>query len=136
MSADIPIEQNEDLLNDFFSESDEHLTQIRQGLAQLENSIGKAQAEQSVVEGLFRAFHSLKGISAIVGLRSVEELAHGTEDFLRELRKGRRGLNRKGIDLLMSATQGIERSVLAFRSKQTLPNHARLIGEIRGGESS
>ena len=59
-----------ELLDDFFTECDEHLAHIRESLVLLEPSIGKAQADRTVVEALFRNFHSFKGISAIVGLRA------------------------------------------------------------------
>ena len=60
-------------LADYFAECDEHLTHIRQVLVLLEPSVGKAQANLAAMQDLFRDFHSLKGISAIVGLRAAEE---------------------------------------------------------------
>lgn len=118
------------MLNDFFAECDEHLTHIRQDLILLEPSIGKAQVELAVVQDLFRGFHSLKGISAIVGLRAAESLAHGTEDYLRELSRSKISLSSHGLDLLMSSAQKLEQIVNAFRTGQAIPDSASLLEQL------
>ena len=50
-----------------------------------------------MVNDLFRNFHSFKGISAI-WLRTAEELAHATEDYLRELTRGSITLSAHGLN--------------------------------------
>ena len=124
-------EFSSELLDDFFTECDEHLTQIRQALLLLDPSIGKAQPDSVVIEELFRNFHSFKGISAIVGLRASEELAHATEDYLRELTRGKLTLTDEGSELLMSAAQRLEQIVVAFRSKKPLPPHLSLVKKFQ-----
>ena len=130
MSNDFSPELQRELLDDFFSECDEHLTQIRQYLVKLEGSVGKAQPEVAVVEALFRNFHSFKGISAIVGLREAEQLAHATEDYLRELTRGKIILRSDTLELLMQATQRLEQVVVAFRGKATIPEVTSLLDEL------
>src|SRR5690349_3006471 len=88
MSADFSPELRAELLDDFYSEADEHLNAIRDALVTLESSVGRAQINHTVIEKLFRSFHSFKGISAIVGLKPAESLAHVTEDYLRDLSRG------------------------------------------------
>ena len=131
MNPDFSPELQRELLDDFFTECDEHLANIRQSLVLLEPSIGKAQADQTVVEALFRNFHSFKGISAIVGLRAAEELAHATEDYLREVTRGSVTLSEQGVELLMLATQRLEQIVGAFRSKQPFPVTEELVTDLR-----
>src|SRR6187551_2427220 len=102
MSADFPPELRAELLNDFYSEAEDHLNAIRDALVALEQSVGRAQIDINVIERLFRSFHSFKGISAIVGLKPAEALAHGGEDYLRDLSRGTTTLSDNGVDLLMS----------------------------------
>lgn len=131
MSPDVSPELQRELLDDFFTECDEHLAHIRQSLVLLEPSIGKAQADRTVIDALFRNFHSFKGISAIVGLRVAEELAHATEDYLREITRGSITLSAHGVDLLMLATQRLEQIASAFRSQLPFPSTDSLVEDLR-----
>lgn len=118
------------MLNDFYVECDEHLENIREALTLLEQSVGKAQPDQAVVEELFRNFHSFKGISAIVELRSAEELAHAAEELLRELSRGRVTLSLPSLELLMATARMLEQIVLAFRSGKPGPDHSPLVSSL------
>jgi len=119
------------LLDDFFAEADEHLIGIRQGLLRLEASIGKAEPDMQVVKDLFQNFHSFKGISALVGLKPAEAVAHKTEDFLRLMRDGKAQATGKGLDLLAVATQKLEQVVAAFRSQKPLPGYESLLADLQ-----
>ena len=130
MSADFSPELRAELLNDFYSESDEHLSAIRDSLVALESSVGRAQIDGTVIEKLFRSFHSFKGISAIVGLKSAETLAHVAEDYLRDLSRGTRTLSGDGVDLLMSATHRLEQIVRAHRENSTLPEIESILNPL------
>jgi two-component system, chemotaxis family, sensor kinase CheA len=130
LSSEYSAEFRNSLLDDFFTEGDEHLTNIRQLLVVLEKSIGRPQPNE-VVEDLFRNFHSLKGISAIVGLRAAEELAHVTEDFLREIGKENGTLSREGIDVLMSSTQRLEQILVAFRTGANIPSYESVLEQVK-----
>lgn len=129
-SGVIPAIQPE-LLDDFYTECDEHLTHIREGLILLEPSIGKAQANLGIVQNLFRDFHSLKGISAIVGLQAAEELSHATEDYLRELTRAQLTLTAEGLELLMTTAHRLEQIVGCFRGQESLPETASLLAAFQ-----
>ncbi len=119
------------LLDDFFAEADEHLVGIRQGLLRLEASVDKAEPDNKIVKDLFQEFHSFKGISAIVGLRPAEAVAHATEDFLRLMRDGKAQLTDKGLEVLTAATHKLEQVVAAFRSQKPLPGYESLLADLR-----
>jgi two-component system, chemotaxis family, sensor kinase CheA len=110
-----------ELLDDFYAECEEHLNAIRQSLVALEQGPEKARAS-SLIEHLFRSFHSLKGIAAMAGVGPAEQLTHRTEDYLRELLRGTVRLTPEGVDLLANALQGVEQSIAAFRQGQPLPD--------------
>ncbi|HWD93872.1 MAG TPA: chemotaxis protein CheA [Verrucomicrobiae bacterium] len=118
-------------LDDFFAEADEHLVQIRRELLLLESSIGKAESDVKVVKELFQCFHSFKGISAIVGLKSAELIAHAAEDFLRLLRDRKAQLTENGLEILTVATQKLEQTVAAFRSRKPLPGFESLLADLK-----
>lgn len=131
MSVETPAGLDSHLLDDFFGEADEHLSGIRRDLLQFEASVGKAQPDAKIVEELFGEFHSLKGISAIVGLAAAETVAHATEDYLRLMRDGKAQLSAKGLEALTTATQKLEQIVAAFRSHQPLPGYESVLAELR-----
>jgi len=74
-------------LDDYYAECDEHLVLIRRSLGGMENEVGAPTIDRAVLDNLFRSFHTLKGISGMVGLSAAEQLAHHLESYLRELRE-------------------------------------------------
>lgn len=130
MSNDLPPELRAELLNDFYSEADEHLSAIRDGVLALEASLGGTRIDAPTLEKLFRSFHSFKGISAIVGLREAETLAHGCEDYLRDLSRQNATITREGLDVLMAAAHALEQIVGAHREQQPLPGIAALLAQL------
>jgi len=65
-------------MDDYFAEAEEHMLAVRRGLLAVEDALG-SDPPPGVLEELFRSFHSLKGISAMVELREAELLAHHME---------------------------------------------------------
>ena len=74
-------------MDDYFAEADEHLVAVRRSLLSLEGALD-SNPPPAPLEELFRSFHSLKGISAMVELREAELLAHHMESCLRGVRRG------------------------------------------------
>ena len=131
MSEQTPSGLRAELLDDFFAEADEHLLGVRQGLADLEASVDKAQADPQIVESLFRNFHSFKGISGIVGLAPAEAVAHAAEDYLRLMRGGKAQLTSKGLEVLMAAARKLEQVVAAFRQEKPMPGYESLLADLK-----
>lgn len=122
---------SQELLDDFFSEADQHLLSIRQALLALETSGSAGNYDPKIIEGLFLDFHSFKGISAIVGLEPAESLAHASEDLLRLMRSGKVQSNDKLLNALNGATHKLEQIVAAFREKKPLPGYESELNEIK-----
>ena len=87
-------------LDDYFAECDEHLAGATRALLALEASLGTTGTDRALIDELFRDFHSLKGISAMVELRPAEQLAHHLEDYLGAIRDREVTLTAAGIDVL------------------------------------
>jgi len=130
MNSDFSPELQSELMDDFYAEADEYFTNIRAQLAALESSLKAGSFDRAALESLFRSMHSLKGISAIVVLRDVEQLAHAAEDFLRQLSKGFRSLNDEGLQVLMDATKRLEQIVTAHRLKKNPAEISSLVREL------
>src|SRR5689334_4966245 len=90
-----------DFLDDYFAESDEHLTAVRRILLDLEPGSGVAGISPAKLEELFRSFHSLKGLAGMVHLRPAELMSHHLESYLRRLRDADGVLTAAGVDALI-----------------------------------
>jgi len=110
-----------EFLDDYFAECEEHLVTIRRGLLALESFVDKPRVDQSLLEELFRAFHSLKGMSGMVGVRSAEQLAHQVESYMRLLRTGKTALSAAALDTLVEATKLLEQIIAARRHNKPEP---------------
>ena len=93
------------LLETFYEEADEHLASFEQGLLELE----AVPDDREVIARVFRAAHSIKGGSGIVGLNDVAHFTHALESVLDRLRNGSivyesrlAGLLLRSLDMLKS----------------------------------
>ncbi len=118
----------DDLFADYLVECDEHLTGARSLLLSLETNPGGARREQ--LDGLFRNFHTLKGLSGIAGVPAAEQLAHHLEEYLGEVRKGTAILTADGINVLVDGVKLLEAVIGAHRDGQTSAEIAPLIARV------
>jgi two-component system, chemotaxis family, sensor kinase CheA len=91
----------------FLSESREHVSAVNHLLLALERDPHSREA----VEGLFRAVHTVKGMSATMGYRAVADLAHEMENLLDGLQRGRTLAHPELVDALFSAADALERAI-------------------------
>ena len=91
----------------FLTESREHLSAINTALLALERADDPAEP----VGALFRAVHTLKGMSATLGYTAVATLAHEMESLLDHVRRGERHVSAETVDLLLAGADALEASV-------------------------
>jgi len=91
----------------FVTESREHLSALNESLLELERSPTAAEP----VGAIFRAVHTVKGMSATMGYRAVSELAHEMESVLDHVRKGTLAVTRDVVDLLFAAADALEEAI-------------------------
>ncbi|HEX6623467.1 MAG TPA: Hpt domain-containing protein, partial [Pyrinomonadaceae bacterium] len=118
-------------LDDYFAECDEHLTLVRRHLLALEGEVGRTDIDPSLLDELFRSFHTLKGISGMVGLGEAEQLAHHMESYLRGLRRKGTTLSREGAEALIEGTTVLEQVIAAFRKKESAPGIDKTVGRLQ-----
>jgi two-component system chemotaxis sensor kinase CheA len=93
----------------FREESREHLSLANEALLVLERGEDAARA----VAELFRAVHSLKGMSGAMGYAAVAELAHAFESLLSRLRDDALAVTPAVMDALFGAADVLEEAVEA-----------------------
>lgn len=119
--SDQPADFIASFMDDYFAESEDHLTAARRSLLVLEGDVGRRDPSPAVVDDLFRSFHSLKGLSAMVELREAERLAHEMEGYLGSIRDGRSVLSAAGFDALVDSSTALEHVIAARRNGAPIP---------------
>lgn len=89
----------EQYLDVFIDESMEHLDVLYNQLVVLE----KKPTEEKVIEEIFRAAHTIKGMSATMGFEDVAHLTHYIENVFDGIRYGKIAVNAHIIDVLFSS---------------------------------
>ncbi len=117
-----------DLFADYLVECDEHLTGIKHLLLSLEANHGVVGREH--LDGLFRHFHTIKGLSGIAGVREAEQLAHHLEEYLGAVRKGVAALSGAGVSVLADGVKTLEAVIGARRDHLPAPGVAPLIERV------
>src|SRR5687768_8166763 len=130
MSSDFS-DQRGEFLDDFYAECDELLGNIGGCLNRLDDASSSVTPQASDLESLFRYVHSFKGISAIVGLREAEELAHHAENLLRLLSQRALAWQPAHLDLLAHVNNRLEQIVTAHRRQQALPDTRDLLIQLQ-----
>ena len=78
----------------FIEETKEHLQSLNQSLLLLE----KNSEDKSIINEIFRAAHTLKGMSGTMGFNKMSILTHDMENVLHALRSGEININNELID--------------------------------------
>ena len=103
---------------EFVSEAEDTLEQMRESLSRLHDQRAEAgEVDPDLVNRLFRAAHSLKGLAGMFEFDAVGALAHRLEDILDGLRLGRIAIDSpvvplldEGVALFAAALSRIEQS--------------------------
>jgi two-component system, chemotaxis family, sensor kinase CheA len=115
-------------MDDYFVECDEHLVAIRNILLEAERQGGRMAT--SALQELFRSFHSIKGLSGMVGLRDAELLAHHMESYLRLLRDTQASVTLDGIGALTRGTHALEQVIVARQARRDAPDLGGVLTEL------
>jgi two-component system chemotaxis sensor kinase CheA len=122
-------------LSDFVSEAQETIDALAKGLMQLAGA--GAEPEPELLNSVFRAAHSLKGLASMFGVERLSRLAHALEDALDDLRMGRRPLDGGALDMLLEAPEVFSRIISEESTGARHASHdtaARLTERLRAAE--
>ncbi|HAZ37806.1 MAG TPA: chemotaxis protein CheA, partial [Clostridiaceae bacterium] len=98
-------------LDMFIEESDENLQNLNEWILELE----KNPDDKETINSIFRAAHTLKGMSASMGFNDIAELTHKMEDILDEFRNDKLKVNSEVITVLFKCLDTLEKMVDGVR---------------------
>ncbi|MGN0346466.1 MAG: chemotaxis protein CheW [Lachnospiraceae bacterium] len=94
-------------LDIFLDESREHLQNLNTQVLELESD----SENQDVINEIFRAAHSLKGMAGTMGYKRMQNLTHDMENVFSEVRNGNIKVNAGMIDILFQCLDALEEYV-------------------------
>ncbi|THF66658.1 chemotaxis protein CheA [Pseudothauera nasutitermitis] len=128
----------EELLQDFLIEAGDLLSGVDNKLVDLE----RAPDDRSLLNDIFRGFHTIKGGAGFLNATELVTLCHLTENLFDKLRNGELAITPEAMDVILAAT-GVVRDMFGFLEQGVQPPAAdadlidrlkrAIAGELVGG---
>lgn len=94
-----------DFWDDFIVEAFEHIDEIETNAMSLEQN----PENMDIIHTMFRAFHTIKGLSGFVEHSIIQEIAHKTETMMDLCRKGDLAVNTRIVDSILKSSDYIKK---------------------------
>jgi len=115
----------------YLVEAEEHLATANSQLLAIEAAQRRGEANPRAVRETFRSLHTIKGLSAMVGVEPIVAIAHRLESFLREFDRSGAPLPPQAIDGLLRGVRAIEQRVTALGRGDIAPEPSdELLAEL------
>lgn len=115
-----------DFWNDFIVEAFEHIDDIENNAMSLEQH----PDDMDIIHTMFRAFHTIKGLSGFVEHTIIQEVAHKTETMMDYCRKGELKVSTKIVDAILKASDYIKQlcnDIDAYKDENLINNIENLL---------
>lgn len=104
----------QEFVSAYVLEAEEHLETASTQLLAIEQALRSGGANLRALREAFRALHTIKGLSAMVGVEPVVAIAHRMEALLRASDRRGAKLPVESIDVLLNGVRAIQSRVRAF----------------------
>ena len=128
MSAKVDLSE---FVSGFLAEADDLLALANSSLLTIETAAKAGNGSPRAVREAFRALHTIKGLSAMIGVEPIVSIAHRLESSLRIADQGATRLLPATIDLLLQGIRAIEQRVRSLREGKPVPEaQAQLLARL------
>ena len=110
----------EEFIVGYLAEVDEHLATARACLVAVDGSLKKGETNPKSVRDLFRALHTIKGLSAMVGAEPIVDISHELETLLRAADRAGGRLPARAVDTIVRSLRAIEERVASLSKRESL----------------
>ena len=121
VEANVQDEFFDSLLGDFLDESDQLLVQLNANLLDLDEWAGTleegeaARCDDDLMNEMFRAAHSIKGLSGMLGLDQINNMTHKIENIFDAARKDQLTLNCDTVELVFQSVDRLGALIEALK---------------------
>jgi two-component system chemotaxis sensor kinase CheA len=110
---DLDLSEGDEMIREFLDESQEHLSNAENAILTLEND----PHDKDAVNLIFRAFHTIKGVSSFFNFTDIKTLAHTSETMLDLVRKDALDFSNKVADATLTSIDQL-RSLFGLLAEQ------------------
>jgi two-component system chemotaxis sensor kinase CheA len=115
---------SEKALGEFLSESQEIVESLNRDVLKLEDDLKRGKKDPELINHIFRAAHSLKGLSGMFGAKKMLDFAHGLENLLDGMRLGRVSPSADVIDALFESVELFNRLIAESSGGPKVPKRS------------
>jgi len=106
---------------EFFSETQEIVEGFGRDLLALDEAQRSGRADPDLVNDIFRAVHTLKGLAGLFGAARISTLSHELEELLDDLRLGKVEMTAEVLDMLFKSVELYSRLLQAEKEGRETP---------------
>jgi two-component system chemotaxis sensor kinase CheA len=106
----------------YLAEVDEHLGAINAGLMAVDTANRGGKSSPRELRELMRLLHTIKGLSAMVGIEPIVGIAHRMETVLRAADRAGGLLGDRALEAMIAGTRAIEARVRALANDEPVPD--------------
>ncbi|MEO8798976.1 MAG: Hpt domain-containing protein, partial [Polyangiaceae bacterium] len=106
---------------EFFSEAQELIDGFGRDLLAIDELAKGGRSDPELVNDVFRAVHTMKGLSGLFGATLMAGLSHELENVLDDLRLGRLDMTTAVVDLLFRSAELYGQILAAERGDRSMP---------------
>jgi two-component system chemotaxis sensor kinase CheA len=118
--------EDDGMLDSFLDEAREYMSAVETCMFTLE----KNGFDQELVNKVFRAVHTIKGVSGFFDLKEIGDLSHALEDVLAKIRDKTLGINSNIINTLLKGLNMLN-GMLNEKDSGKGKNLEAIISEVR-----
>ncbi len=110
------------LMGDFLDESTDIMRRLNDGLSQLDGFVKHGEtlgSDEELLNSIFRAAHSLKGLSGMMGFQDVNALTHKMENVFDAVRIGRLPITAEVVDVSFQAIDRLDAMIDVLKGNET-----------------
>ena len=105
-------DEMKEIIDDFIVESNELIEKVVQDIVEIEKN-----PDDEIINGIFRAVHTIKGTSSFLGFNTLSNLSHKAEDVLGRIRKKEMEPDAEIADTLLEALDLMKLMIEDIREK-------------------
>ena len=131
-------DEGDGLREEFLAEAQEIIEALSRDLLLLDQAQKEGHVQPDLINEVFRAVHTLKGIAGMFGYHQLGAVAHALEDLLDDLRLGRVDLTQDVLDVLFEGVENFQRLLTTdgdAPTDESLGGYAAAIERVSAPES-